>query len=207
MKTTLIFDMDGTLWNSTTNIVAAYNEYLEKEKGWKNYFTIARMEQAMGMTIEEIANFLFEKEPEEERLNLIYGCMAYENEYLSIHGGQLYPDVETTLQTLSKSYDLMIVTNAGVGYVEAMFQAHGLAPYFKDYESYGGTGLDKDQNIRLIIERNHVEKAYYIGDTKKDKELCEKANVPFIYAAYGFGMVDEYEQKIDTFSDLLKLFP
>lgn len=199
--------MDGTLWNSTSNIVNAYNEYLEKEKGWKNYFTISRMQQAMGMTIEEIANFLFCNEPKEERLSFIHQCMAYENEYLSIHGGELYPDVETTLQELAKSYDLMIVTNAGKGYIESMFKAHGLAPYFKDYESYGGTGLDKDKNIRLIMERNQVETAYYIGDTQKDKELCEKANVPFIYASYGFGTVTEYERKIDTFSELLTLFP
>ena len=68
---------------------------------------------------------------------------------------------------------------------------------------YGRTQLVKGENIRLIMKRNQIQKAVYIGDTKKDQEACVLANVPFIYASYGFGEVDHYDAKIDRFDELL----
>lgn len=64
----------------------------------------------------------------------------------------------------------------------------------------------KGQNIALIMERNNYQKAYYIGDTQKDKDACEFAKIPFVYASYGFGDVKDYEKKIDSFEELLNLF-
>ena len=130
----------------------------------------------------------------------------YENEYLSVHGGKLYEGVLDTLEQLSKKYDLMIVSNAPDGYIEAMFAAHPIGQYFVDYETYGKTGLSKDKNIRLILERNGYEIGVYIGDTLKDYLACEKANIPMVFASYGFGNVENPWKKIDSFHELLKIF-
>ena len=43
-------------------------------------------------------------------------------------------------------------------------------------------------------------------NTIKDKEASQYANIPFIYASYGFGKVDNYDYKIDNISDLLHIF-
>lgn len=56
------------------------------------------------------------------------------------------------------------------------------------------------------MERNNYQKAYYIGDTQKDKDACEFAKIPFVYASYGFGDVKDYDKKIDSFEELLNLF-
>ena len=139
-------------------------------------------------------------------MNLIYKVMDNENLYLSKHGGILYPNVESTLQILSQKYDLMIVTNAQEGYTDAMYESHGLKKYFIDELTYGETMKPKGQNISLIMERNNYQKAYYIGDTQKDKDACEFAKIPFVYASYGFGDVKDYDKKIDSFEELLNLF-
>ena len=76
----------------------------------------------------------------------------------------------------------------------------------KDSECSGRTSLPKGKNIRLLMERNNLKDAIYIGDTQKDKEACEDAQIPFIYATYGFGTVDSYDAKIDSFDELLTLF-
>ncbi|CDD50201.1 HAD family hydrolase [Faecalitalea cylindroides] len=202
----LIFDMDGTLWDATGSILNSANEVLEKEKGWKDYLDLDTLNRVMGLEIEEIANIYFPELEQEEKMDLIYKVMDNENLYLSKHGGILYPNVESTLQILSQKYDLMIVTNAQEGYTDAMYQSHGLKKYFIDELTYGETMKPKGQNISLIMERNNYQKAYYIGDTQKDKDACEFAKIPFVYASYGFGDVKDYDKKIDSFEELLNLF-
>lgn len=202
-KICMIFDMDGTLWDATKGVTDAYNDYLYRVKGWKDYLTQQDIINITGLEIEEIADALFPVLRREERYNLVKQCMEYENEYLSKHGGALYPKVAETLKKLSEEHPLMIVTNADDGYVQAMFSAHPIGQYFIDFEMYGRTNLVKGKNIALVMERNHIKKAVYIGDTKKDLEACQLAQVPFIYASYGFGKVDQYDAKIDCFEDLL----
>ena len=53
------------------------------------------------------------------------------------------------------------------------------------------------------MQRNQIERAVYVGDTRKDQEACELAQVPFIYASYGFGEVDHWDARIDHFEELL----
>ena len=204
--TCIIFDMDGTLWDASANIAAAYNEYLQEKKGWNDYCSEHDLRAVAGMEIAEIARALFPQLPEQEQMDLTMGCMAHENDYLSVHGGVLYPDVEQVLKKLSARHMLMIVTNAADGYVDAMFSAHHLRQYFTDFETHGRTGLSKGENIALIMSRNDIADAWYVGDTLKDQQACEATGVPFIYAAYGFGEASRWQARIEQFHDLLTLF-
>ena len=62
--------------------------------------------------------------------------------------------------------------------------------YFTDWECSGRTGLPKGENIRLVVERNHLQAPVYVGDTRLDYEAAQQAGVPFIHAAYGFGTIE-----------------
>ena len=79
--------------------------------------------------------------------------------------------------------------------------------FITDFECYGNTGLNKDQNIALVIKRNNLKNAVYVGDTQGDYDACKKASIPFVWASYGFGKPDDenYLAKIEKFSDLLKV--
>lgn len=205
MKTCIIFDMDGTLWDSSQSIIDSINEMVEKKLGITNYVNQETMNRVMGLEIKEIANVYFPQFDEEKRMALTLECLDNENRYLAKHGGKIYEGVEKTLAKLKEKYDLMIVTNAQDGYVEAMFAAHPLGQYFCDYETHGKTGLTKGENIRLIMERNGYEDGFYVGDTMKDFEACEMAKIPMIYASYGFGHVEKAWKTIDSFNELLDL--
>lgn len=206
MKKCIIFDVDGTLWNSSEGVIKAGNEIIEKELGIKDYLNQDIMDQVMGLEVNEIAAVYFPWLDHEKGSELVIKCMDNENAYLSKHGGILYDQVESVLKELSKKSDLMIVTNAQKGYVEAMFQAHSIGQYFKDYIEAGETGLPKGKNIQLIMERNGYTEAVYVGDTNKDYEACKEAQIPMIYCAYGFGTVEDYWKKIDSFDELLDIF-
>ena len=77
--------------------------------------------------------------------------------------------------------------------------------YFTDIECYGNTDLSKGENNKLVIERNNLKNAVYVGDTQGDADSAEFAGIPFVFASYGFGSVKKYDYIINKFSDILSL--
>ena len=57
----------------------------------------------------------------------------------------------------------------------------------------------------MIIERNNLDRAIYIGDTQGDCDGAAIAGIPFVFAEYGFGNVKEYNYKISKFSDIINV--
>lgn len=84
-------------------------------------------------------------------------------------------------------------------------ETHNLKEYFIDFEDPSRTGLEKAENIKIVIKRNKLIKPAYVGDTKWDAIASDKAGVPFIYASYGFGDLDKYDYKIDNLKELLNI--
>ena len=68
--------------------------------------------------------------------------------------------------------------------------AHDVEKFITDFECIGRTGKPKSENIKLIVERNHLQNPVYVGDTQWDCDAATAADVPFIFAAYGFGKVE-----------------
>ena len=112
---------------------------------------------------------------------------------------------EQTDRELSKKYKLFIVSNCQSGYIEAFLKNTGLGQYFADYTCPGDTGKLKGENIRIIMERNGIKEAVYVGDTQGDANACKEAGIPMIFAAYGFGQVEEEHVAIQSFGELLEL--
>ena len=83
MKQGIIFDMDGTLWDSTVGVAESWNEILKQEKVNRTPLTVEDFRGIMGKTMDVIAAKFFPDMPEKERMELLDKCGEYENEYLS----------------------------------------------------------------------------------------------------------------------------
>ncbi|MCB2286766.1 HAD family hydrolase [Clostridium algidicarnis] len=201
----IIFDLDGTLWDSTTEVVRSFNKTLSKYSEVKEKLTIDDIKGIMGFTIEDISLKFFPYLSKEKGLEIIKKCCEEECGYLENRGGILYPRVEENLKKLATTHKLFIVSNCQCGYIEAFFKAHGLSKYFIDYENPGRTGLLKGENINLIIDRNNLKSPIYVGDTKGDLKASRFASIPFIYARYGFGEVTGYDYVIDRFEEVYEI--
>ena len=201
----IIFDLDGTLWNSIEGVCGAWKTVLANHPNIDKIITTQDMENCMGLTIDNIGKKLFPDLDEALQMQLMKECCDAEQIYLGEHGGKLYPNLECTLKKLSKKYKLFIVSNSQDGYIQCFFKAHKLEKYFIDIECSGATGLSKGENNKLIIERNNLQNPVYVGDTIGDRESAIVANIPFVYARYGFGNVDDYDYVIDNFQDILSL--
>ena len=191
MKKGILFDLDGTLWDSAEQVIEAWNETIRRE-GRKEQFTVADMHNFMGRTIEVIAAMMFPDEPQEEQLRLLYRCTENEHAYLADHYGRLFEGEEAVMRTLAKDYVLGIVSNCQDGYIERYLnpKENAFTDVFSDLECAGRTGLSKGQNIRLVMERQGITDCIYVGDTQGDADAAKEAGIPFIHAAYGFGKVD-----------------
>jgi phosphoglycolate phosphatase len=202
----IIFDLDGTLWDASENVLLCWNNVLKDKEDVKRLLVLEDFHGIMGLQMKEIGEKFFPYLEEARREELLKECSEVECQYLSEKGGTLYDNLKETLQGLSKKYKLFIVSNCQEGYIEAFFQYHQLGQYFLDYENPGRTGLSKGENIKLIIKRNNLKDPVYVGDTAGDLKGAQIAGIPFVYASYGFGKVSHFDYSIDKLEDLVQLF-
>ena len=197
----IIFDLDGTLWNSTETVSIAWQNVLKDMSSDLN-LSIDDFKSITGLTVDEIEDKLFSNLDKEKRQAILNKCLEEENVEIRKRGAVLFPNVIETIKRLSKTYDLYIVSNCQSGYIESFLAYYHLESYFKDIECNGNNNLPKADNIKLIIFRNNIGDCCYIGDTIYDYKSAKECGIPFIFAAYGFGEVDDYDAKIDSIDDI-----
>lgn len=200
----VIFDLDGTLWDTSDIVVEKWNDVLSK-KCPQLKMTKEIMASLMGKNKAQFVDDFFVGVDKQEAESLINEIFSLEQQHLKKHGGNMYENVVDTLILLKKKYKLIIVSNCQKGYLDAFITHYGNDGLFDDYECAGNTNLSKGENIKLVIERNNIEKAIYVGDTKSDELAAKDASVPFVFATYGFGNADDYTVKIDSFEEIYKV--
>lgn len=207
MFDSIILDIDGTLWNSTPIVSEAWNKALSTRPDITYRFTPERLTRLFGLPMDEIAARSLPSLEPADRNALMELCYEEEERFLAASTKDLlYPGVADTIRTLSGICPLFIVSNCQSGYIELFLEKTGLGPCITDFECPGSTGLGKGQNIRLVMERNHLSKSIYVGDIEKDHKAATEAGIPFCHAAYGFGSADRPDYVIQKFPELLTLF-
>ena len=203
----LIFDIDGTLWDSRAIIAEGYNEVLT-EAGYPELCVNAEdLKKLFGKTMSEIADILLAKVPVEQRYPLMERC-------IDVGDGKLlddpcdigYPGVVETLEELAKRYRLFIVSNSQAGYPQTTMEKLGISHLIEGHLCFGDTGTDKGTTIRILMERHGIQSAVYIGDTQGDYEASCNAGLPFVWVTYGFGVPEGYAYKADSFPELAGIF-
>lgn len=201
----IIFDVDGTIWDSTQSVADSWNKAIREHSDLDLTLDPVSLSRVFGKTMTEIADALFPALDTEARMKLLNACYAEENRYLEDHPGLLYDGVAGTIRNLSLRYPLYIVSNCQCGYIEVMLKTSGLAPYIKDHLCFGETLRPKGETIRMLMEKNGLKSPVYVGDTQGDADACKTAGIPFIFAEYGFGDVPDAATRIQRFSDLEKI--
>ena len=186
--TSLIFDIDGTLWDSRALVAEGYNIQLYSE-GYNHLCVDAEVLRPLfGKTMTEIADVILAEIPVPERYALMERCMETENRYLAENECRIgYAGVKETLELLAQDYRLFIVSNAQCGYPELCMEKLGIAHLFEGHLCFGDTGTEKGETILTLMQRHRIADAVYIGDTQGDYEATLVAKIPFVFAAYGFG--------------------
>ncbi len=206
MYESLIFDIDGTLWDSRALVSEGYNIQLRAEGHPHLCVTAEDLKPLFGKVMTEIADVILATIPETERYDLMERCMATENRYLEENPCRIgYPDVKQTMEALARKHRIFIVSNSQRGYPELCMEKLGLTPYVQGHLCFGDTGTSKGRTIRTLMEKYNITSCAYIGDTQGDYEATVEAQIPFIWCSYGFGVPQGYAAKVDSFKELLNL--
>ena len=198
----IFFDLDGTLWDSSAIVAEAWSRCIEEKTDRPERVTADDLKSYMGKTLDVIASLIFPSLPPEEQMRIMRMCYVYEEEFIRKNRPAFFEGEEEVLRALSKEYKLAVVSNCQVGYIELYMDHCGWPELFCDFESAGNTGLSKGQNIRLVMERQGIDKCVYLGDTAGDEQASREAGVPFIHAAYGFGTPEAPDASIHSLSEL-----
>ena len=198
----IIFDMDGTLWDAVDSYCHIWNITFQQIGIDK---TVNRKEllECMGMPIDKIFQKIISIDIDKQHFLSLLD--ENESKLMPILGGELYQGVTQGIKQLSKKYKLYMVSNCGADGLQNFLSYTQLKPYFSGTLTHGETMMPKSENIKTLIAQHNLKNAIYVGDTQGDCDAAHQAGIPMIFAQYGFGNCDNAEFEIESFPMLLDL--
>ena len=94
----VIFDVDGTLWDSAERVAESWTEafgHFPETKG--RVVSASELAGYMGLTMEKIEEKVLPGIEKTRRREMINYAMRFENRYLMEHPGEFYPGFFTTV--------------------------------------------------------------------------------------------------------------
>lgn len=213
----LIFDMDGTLFQTETNAVPAYESAFAKLRGEGVIAggepRVKELLGSLGMLLPDIWKRVLPDEPEAVRARMDEVFLEEELRLLAQGVGSLYPGVAETLRLLKDAgYRLFVASNGLERYVKGVAQYTGIAPLFEGLYSAGEYRTSsKVELVRLLLQRHGVGSAWMVGDRSSDVEAGRANGLKVIgcdYASFGVSADDELrgaDVRIRSFRELADL--
>jgi len=182
--TVIIFDLDGTIFDTREDIADAVN--FARTRFGKSELAVDEVTSMVGHGISVLAQEAFE------------GCGVDSDaareaimEYYTANPGrkaQLYPGVRETISGLDQT--LTIVSNKPKVLVEALLREHGLTDFF-EFVAGGDTFTKRKPDpmaVEFILKRYGVsrDEVCVVGDHSPDIEMAKRAGVSSVYCNYGF---------------------
>lgn len=198
----IIFDLDGTLWDATAACALSWNAGLE-QAGISQSVTRDDIRSVTGKPFHECVLSLFGHESSLDLEQLGTLITAHERQSLLTNGVQLYENLIPGLETLSHHYGLYIVSNCQSWYLQGFLDFSKSRHLFRDQTCHGDMGLLKSEMIKAIMQRNGLSRSLYIGDTASDEKAARDAGIDFGYASYGYGAVSSSVFSFPTFQAIV----
>ncbi len=181
----IIFDLDGTLWNTVDRTLEAANKIAEEHEDIKE-FKKKPIVDSMGLSKKETAVIYMPYLQKRKAIKYINEINAVNVKIIRKKGATLYKGVIPSIKKLSKKYKLGIVTNNTDDYAKIFIKTSKLGKYFSDYMGAATYNITKAEAIKRMCNRNKEPNSFYIGDIKKDMIATKEAGMTFIHAKYGF---------------------
>ena len=200
----LIFDLDGTLWDTSEACAVAWNNVVNRNKIKFRQVTASDVRSVTGKPYAECIKTVFSSLSNEEISILIDETMIEDTVAIKEMGGELYEGVSEGLNILNEYYDLFIVSNCQTGYIENFLSQNKFENLFKDYLCWGDTNEPKPLNTAAVIKKNNLQNPVFIGDMEGDYEAARVCELEFYQVTYGFGLPMEGCSTIVNFSELVE---
>ncbi|GAB3835456.1 HAD family hydrolase [Hymenobacter jeollabukensis] len=201
----LIFDLDGTLWDASATVTQGFRQAQKRVSYVHSDITEEAVQAVTGQPYPVVYERLFPYLTAEQREEFRHICAREELLSARQQGGEPYPQLQATLEYLAAKYRLFIVSNCQQGYIEAFLAHTQTGRYFEGHTCFGARQQPKADNVRAVIRHFGLGSPAYVGDTEGDYLAARANDIPFVFAAYGFGEVPAFEARIEQLSDLQRL--
>lgn len=201
----LIFDMDGTLWDNVNTYVLAWNAALT-ELDHSVHVTRESLMGLMGKEARQLLNALIPDVPAAKQDLLFDEVIVQYQKLIPTMEPFIYPGVMEGLKQLHTKYKLLLLSNCEEGGLVNLMNHTKTTHLFLDYMEHGQNNMPKNHNLKLLKERHNLESPVYIGDTEGDSSESALAGVPFVFMTYGFGKTENYHLQFNTFEELTEYY-
>lgn len=213
MKQAIIFDMDGTLFETDPVALKGFKKTFERlmEKGlYKGEMPSDDVFlNQLGKTFEEIWDSLIPDGDENIRNLADEWMLEIELELINEGVGQLYPDVIKVLTTLKEQgYSLFVASNGREEYIDAIVNHFQMKDLFVDLYSAGRFNTEsKNDLVKLLLHKYDIVSGYMIGDRHSDVEAGKTNGLTVIGCKFGFADEKELEDADVHISSFQELIP
>jgi len=180
----IIFDFDGTLFDTRTVDITAFNRAL---------LTMGRIKLPAGVILASIGKpiGLIAKDylkTDDDALIQRFVSLALKFELEEIEKSALmYPYAIEMLQRLKAAgHSLAICSNGTKDYLLSILRKFNILSMF-DIVWHKHDGVSKASALGIVIDRMRKDKNIFIGDREEDRQAAKANGIAFIGAGYGFG--------------------
>lgn len=194
----IVFDLDGTLWQTKDSYIYAYKKLCEKyQKTPINGFEDVL--NYMGVKVDILLKELFPEIIEQKQI--ICEALFYSIEYIiNNSSGTCYDNVNKILKDLSEEYNIYIISNCLKEYVETFLNISNTSDYISGF--YTIELGEKSEHLNKITN-NYRDKTIFVGDDLEDyNQIDDHSIVYFIFATYGYKKCNLYDYKINELNDI-----
>ena len=199
----IIFDMDGTLWDAVDSYGQVWTQTFE-DLNLQGAVTRQQLIECMGQTIDTIYTRLVNND--NHRAEFLKQLEYNEMHMMPELGGKLYPGVREWIPKLSEHYKLFMVSNCGSDGLHNFLRFTKLEPYFVDTLTYCQTKLQKNDNIDLLRQCHYLQSPIYVGDTEGDCKSAHLAGIPMMHVEWGFGKAANADYRASIMEHLARFF-
>lgn len=207
----VIFDLDGTLVDSSPDLQTAVNAILHQQG--RRQVSLDETRSMIGCGVKKLLHRAFAATGgpvSSEQLDWLHA------QFLEVYAKHLteqtrpYPQVEETLNILQQRGHLLgLCTNKPAWHAGAILEALGLKHFFGEAIVGGDSTPEQKPAAQPLLETMRllgVERAVLVGDSETDIGAAKSAGIPSVMVSWGYGPTATGAQaRVDQMSQLPNL--
>lgn len=210
MLQSLIFDMDGTLFQTEKILELSLDDtfnHLRSLNLWDTVTPIDQYREIMGVPLPKVWEALLPNHSNKVREQTDAYFLERLVENIKSGKGALYPNVKEVFSYLKENNcSIYIASNGLTEYLQAIVRYYHLENWVTETFSIQQIQtLDKGDLVKTIIKKYDIKKAAVVGDRLSDINAAKDNGLIAIGCNFDFAQDDELAQADFVINDLMEL--
>ncbi|MBR3121249.1 HAD family hydrolase [Oceanobacillus profundus] len=210
MQKALIFDMDGTLFQTDRILELSLDDtfnYLRTQGKWEGETPIEKYREIMGVPLPKVWETLLPDHSIDVREQTDVYFLESLIENINNSKGALYPNVKEVFSYLTKNnWSVFIASNGLKEYLNAIVRYYHLDNWVTETFSIQQIkSLNKSDLVQDIVKKYGITNAAVVGDRLSDIKAAKDNGLVAIGCNFDFAQEDELAKADFVIDDLIEL--